>query len=110
MKPQAQRTQGGRGAPSQPAVRLRWPDLLVCSVLLVAVTATALAVVQTAHESRALNHELAQLQREADRARIEYDRLLLEQGAWAGHGRVMEVAQEKLAMEAPDPFAIVIVE
>lgn len=97
---------------SQPASsgRTRWPDLLVFSLLTVAVAGTALAVVQTAHQSRALNHELAQLQREADRARIEYDRLLLEQGAWAGHGRVMELAQDRLDMEAPDPFAIVIVE
>ncbi len=103
------RTQAHRARP-QPAARLRWPDLLVFLALLVGVTGTALAVVQTAHQSRALNHELAQLQREADRARIEYDRLLLEQGAWAGHGRVMDVAQEQLGMEAPDPFAIVVVE
>ncbi len=89
---------------------VRWTDLLVLCVLLVSVTATALAVVKTAHESRALNHQLAQLQRASDQARIEYDRLLLEQGAWAGHGRVMDLAQEKLSMEAPDPFAIVIVQ
>lgn len=78
--------------------------------LLVAACATALAVVQAAHQSRDLNHELATLEQVAERARTEYDRLLLEQSAWSGHGRVTELAQEKLSMEAPDPFAIVIVE
>ncbi len=89
---------------------LRWPELLVFVALLLAVCATALSVVHTAHRSRDLNHQLAQLQKSADRARIEYDRLLLEQSAWSGHGRVAELAAEKLNMEAPDPFAIVIVQ
>ena len=102
-------TRGRPGRRARHGAALPVGDLLVFCALLVAVCATALAVVHTAHESRALNHELAQLQKAADRERIEYDRLLLEQGAWSGHGRVSELAAGELAMEAPDPFAIEIV-
>ena len=89
--------------------RRRVAGAVVTGSLLVAVCGTAIGVVHTAHHSRQLAHELAALEHEADRARIEYDRLLLEQGAWAGHGRIMQLADTRLDMEAPDPFTTVTV-
>lgn len=78
--------------------------------LLVAVCATAVAVVSTAYQGRVLTHQLAGLEGQAEDFRDEWHRLLLEQGVWSENGRVAEIANTQLGMEAPDPFAIVSVQ
>ncbi len=81
--------------------------ILGLGVLLGAVCATAVSVVETAHHGRELANRLELLEDQADRYRMEWDKLLLEQGAWSGHGRISDIAGRRLDMEAPDPFEIV---
>ncbi len=75
---------------------------LVPVVLLAgAVIASAVAVVERKNESRRLFVELQQLERERDQLDVEWGRLRLEQGAWATHGRIEQVARERLDLVLP---------
>ncbi|WP_290649413.1 cell division protein FtsL [Aquisalimonas sp.] len=75
---------------------------VVCALFLaIAVVATAVLVVSSQHQSRALFTELQELNRERDRLDAEWGMLRLEQGAWATHGRIERLAREKLDMVMP---------
>lgn len=75
----------------------------VAVVLLVALVASALAVVYSTHRSRLLFNDLQQLQRTGWTLDEEWEKLLLEQGAWAAHERIRTLAERQLDMEAPQP-------
>ena len=75
-----------------------WTVLL----LVVAVTASALAVVGTRHAHRGAFVELQAATAEADRLQEEWGMLQLEQGAWAGHSRVERLAADELEMVLPE--------
>ncbi|WP_295798851.1 cell division protein FtsL [uncultured Microbulbifer sp.] len=81
--------------------------LLVGLWLLVMVS--ALGVVHTTQESRALTARLEQAQRHRDELRYEQERLLLERGAWSAYSRIEQVAKDKLDMRAPKPAERVLV-
>ena len=81
--------------------------LLVGLWLLVMVS--ALGVVHTTQESRALTARLEQAQRHRDELRYEQERLLLERGAWSAYSRIEQVAREKLNMRAPKPTERILV-
>lgn len=70
---------------------------------------SALAVVHTTQESRALTAKLEQAQHHRDELRYEQERLLLERGAWSAYSRIEQVAREKLNMRAPTPSERVLV-
>jgi cell division protein FtsL len=72
-------------------------------VLLAAVLVSAIAVVWTRHQSRALFVQLSQLQSQRDELNIEYGRLELEQATWAEPRRIDSEARTKLGMFAPRP-------
>lgn len=72
-------------------------------LLLVAVLASALAVVWTRHESRVLFVNLTALQNERDELNIEYGRLELEQATYAEPRRIDDEARRKLGMVDPRP-------
>ena len=81
--------------------------LLVGLWLLVMVS--ALGVVHTTQESRALTARLEQAQRHRDELRYEQERLLLERGAWSAYSRIEQVAREQLDMRAPKPAERILV-
>jgi len=77
--------------------------------LIAAVFASALGVVFSTNESRKLFVELQGLQKVRDDLSAEWGRLQLEQSTWATHGRIEQIANNKLEMVNPPPGAVVIV-
>jgi cell division protein FtsL len=80
---------------------------LVGTVLLLALLAgalvSAIGVVWTRHQSRALFVQLTQLQNQRDALNIEYGRLELEQATWAEPRRIDNEARSRLGMLTPEP-------
>ena len=70
----------------------------------------ALSVVYLRHRERTLFAELQRLQSEYDSLNIEWGRLLLEEGAWAQHGRIEHTAEAKLGMSVPSVKDVNVVE
>ena len=73
------------------------------AALLVAVMASAAAVVESSHRCRALYTELRHLEAEGQDLREQWGRLLLEQSTWAAPDRVERIAREALGMRVPTP-------
>jgi cell division protein FtsL len=74
---------------------------MLLSGLLLATVASAVAVVYAQHRSRELFVELEALSRVRDELNLDWGRLQLEQSAWATHGRVEQLARERLGMRMP---------
>ena len=83
-------------------------DLVVPVLLLMAVV-TAMGSAYAKHESRKLFVELQALQKDQDNMDVEWDRLQLEQSAWATHSRIEKIARAKLHMHTPSPDEIEII-
>ena len=79
-------------------------------LLLMGVVGSALGVVYTAHETRAAYAKLQDLQESRDAIDSQYEKLLLEQGAWADYSRVDQIAHKQLNMSSPKPEDIVVVQ
>ncbi len=79
------------------------------AIVLLAVVATAIAVVYERYRHRQLFVELTRLERERDELNIEFGRLQLEQATWAQANRIDQVARERLGMEFPAAADIVVV-
>ena len=76
---------------------------VVLTVLILALLVSALSVVYSTHRSRLLFNDLQQLQRRTWALDEEWEKLLLEQGAWAAHERIRTLAERQLNMKAPQP-------
>ena len=76
---------------------------LVVIALLLATLASAIGVVWTRHESRALFVNLTTLQNQRDELNIEYGKLELEQATYAEPRRIDDEARQKLGMVDPRP-------
>ncbi len=76
---------------------------LILITLLMAMLASAIGVVWTRHESRALFVKLTTLQNQRDALNIEYGRLELEQATYAEPRRIDDEARQKLGMVDPRP-------
>lgn len=74
--------------------------------LLLAVMASAIAVVWARQENRMLFMQLSKLQNERDHLNIQFGRLELEQATWADPARIEAVARDKLGMVEPKPADI----
>jgi cell division protein FtsL len=83
--------------------------LLAISLLLLAVLATATAVVYAKYASRKHFVELERLRAERDEIEVEWGRLQLEQGTWATHGRVERIARKRLQMRIPSSSEVVVI-
>ena len=81
----------------------------VTLLLLAAVIACALGVITSQHQSRKLFVELEAEQAAAPKLATEWTQLQLEQGTWATHKRVEEVAVKRLGMHAPDGATTIVV-
>ena len=71
---------------------------LLCGLLVV----SALGVAFSSHQTRNMYRDLQQLEKDHDDLEHEYEKLLLEQSAWADYTRLNELAQDKLEMVAPE--------
>lgn len=85
-----------------------WPQISVCLMIAVLVC-SSLAVVYSAHVTRKLYAELQTLQGERDFLDSEYEKLLLEQSAWANYSRVDQVSRDELGMASPDAADVIVV-
>ena len=83
---------------------------LLLVVLVVAVVASALAVVHARHQHRLLFVELSRLENVRDELEIDFGRLQLEQATWAEANRIDQVARERLGMTFPSDDEIVVVQ
>lgn len=82
------------------------PARLVILLLLLNML-SGLAVVQAKHEGRALQNDLQTKRLDRDRIETEWSQLQLEESAWANHGRIDEIARDRLGMQEPETYVIV---
>ena len=86
------------------------PKPLLASVLSALVVVSALGVAYSAHMTRNMYRDLQQLEKDHDDLEHEYEKLLLEQSAWADYTRLDQLAKDKLAMAAPAPDNTVVIQ
>ena len=79
-------------------------------ILLLAVIATAIAVVYARQQSRLLFVELSQLGNERDNVQFEFGRLQLEQATWAENNRIEQIARGKLGMVSTSAAETVLIQ
>jgi cell division protein FtsL len=70
---------------------------------------TAMGVVLAQHHSRKMTFELQQQNDTAKALEAEWTQLQLEQGTWAMHSRIEQVATDLLHMHVPDTKHIQVV-
>lgn len=75
---------------------------LIFAGLCLCVVASALEVILQRHETRKLFSTLQELRAEQSELDREWGQLLLEQGTWGTHGRIEDIARNKLDMTVPD--------
>ena len=88
---------------------LEWLDrggFMIPMVLAFAVMISALAVVRTKHENRALVSELEQLRKQHERLEMEWAQLQLEEATLGQHSRVEKIAREQLGMTEPRDYVV----
>ena len=91
---------------------LNWlvrPQQLLSGIILVAFTGSSIGVIYAAHKTREMYRQLQSLQQIQDDLDSEYEKLLLEQGAWARYVRVDQLAREELGMIPPPPESLVVI-
>ena len=84
--------------------------LLLTLLFAIACAGSALAIIQTKHESRKLFVQLERLSAEGDQLNIEWGQLQLEQSTWATHARIERVAREELSLVRPRSTEIFVIE
>jgi cell division protein FtsL len=77
-------------------------------VLVITLAISAFFVSFSAHNMRQSYRDLQILQKEEDDLDHEYEKLMLERGAWADYSRITEVADAQLAMRSPSPDELVV--
>lgn len=82
---------------------------LVIAMTLLLFLASSIGVIYSAHMTRQMYATLQTLQRQQDDLDNEYEKLLLEQSAWANYTRVDQLAREELNMAAPRARDVVVV-
>lgn len=81
--------------------------LMIPLALSLAVIVSALAVVRTKHENRALVSQMEQLRKEHERLEMEWAQLQLEEATLGHHARVERIAHEQLGMTEPRDYVVV---
>ena len=82
-------------------------DWMTPALLGLAVVVSAVIAVKTKHENRTLVYELEQLRAEKARLETEWAQLQLEEATLAHHGRVEQIARDKLRMSEPAEVQVV---
>ena len=88
---------------------VRTGEWVVLCVTALFTVISAVGVVWSVHLTRLGYAELQTLEADRDALESEYERLLLEQGAFADFARVDRVAREELGMYTPGAREVVIV-
>ena len=88
---------------------MKWSAAWLC-LLFAAVLGSALGVVYSKYQNRKLFIELQALQTRRDEMSVEWGRLQLEQSTWAAHGRIENIAAQRLRMQLPEFDSIVTVQ
>lgn len=76
------------------------------AALVLAVLASAVAVVYAKHENRKLFAELQVLTQQRDQLEVDWSRLQIEQSVWSSHARVEQLGREQMHMRSPGPDEI----
>ena len=84
-------------------------QLIMSTVLSLAVLFSAVAVVYAKYASRKYFVELQSLRTEREAVDVEWGRLQLEQSTWATHSRVERIARKKLDMRLPVADEIMVI-
>ena len=90
---------------------VRWffsPKPMGGSLLCVLLVVSSLGVAYASHQTRNMYRDLQQLEKDHDDLEHEYEKLLLEQSAWADYTRLNGLAQDKLQMAAPKSSEMVV--
>jgi cell division protein FtsL len=82
---------------------------LLLGVMVAATVVSAIGVVWVKHQNRKAFAELSELRDAHDALEIEWDKLLLEQSAWATTPRIEQVAADQLSMMVPASDQTVVV-
>lgn len=83
---------------------VRWslrPAPLLGACLCLFVVISSLGVAYSSHQTRNMYRDLQMLEKDHDDLEHEYEKLLLEQSAWADYTRLNQLAQDELAMAPP---------
>ena len=84
-------------------------QLGILVILIVAVVASAIAVVHAKYRTRVLFGELKTMDAQVDELAIEWERLLIEHGAWGTPAHIELNARRKLNMRMPKADEVIIV-
>jgi len=84
------------------------PAPLLLSLLTGFLVFSSLGVAYSSHQTRNMYRDLQQLEKSHDDLEHEYEKLLLEQSAWADYTRLNRIAQDKLAMVPPSTEDMVV--
>jgi cell division protein FtsL len=84
-------------------------ESLLLALLVAGTVVSALGVVWVKHQNRKAFAELSALRDERDALEVEWDKLLLEQSAWATTPRIEQVAAGQLSMTVPTADQVVVV-
>lgn len=79
------------------------------ALVALAVLVAAVLVVELRHQSRTLFAQLQTLRAERDALNTEWGQLLLEEGTWAEHRRIEQMARARLDMSMPGRNRIIVV-
>ena len=80
-----------------------------CAILMFSVVLSGIGVTFTSHQIRQVYARLQVVNLNSDNLDSHYEKLLLEQSAWADYSRVDQISRKVLAMRSPDIENIVIV-
>lgn len=76
-------------------------NFIIIALLIGLVMTSGLSLVYVKHHNRELFAQYGLLKRQHRQAQVEWDRLLLEQGALSTQSRVQQVAMNRLHMQQP---------
>ena len=88
----------------------RQPATLLGSVLVVGLVLSSLGVSYASHMTRNMYRDLQALEKHHDDLEHEYEKLLLEESAWADYTRLDQLAHSELGMSAPTPEETVVLQ
>ena len=86
------------------ATLLLWvisPRQMIIAALVLALGASAFFVSFSSHQTRELYRSLYMIQKQKDDLDYEYQKLILERGAFADYSRVTNLAKRRLNMRSP---------
>jgi cell division protein FtsL len=84
--------------------------MFLLAVLVVAVLASAVAVVYARHLHRQAYIALSGLQSDRDELNVDFGRLQLEQATWSEANRIEQVAGNRIGMRYPTDADIVVLQ